>query len=58
MSERRAYRASEIADMFGVSTGWVRARIKSGDLPSFRVGAVVFVPAAAVEDLLRGEVSA
>ena len=44
--------------MFGVSIGWVRARIKSGDLPSFRVGAVVFVPAAAVEDLLRGEVSA
>jgi excisionase family DNA binding protein len=46
---RRAYRVPEVAELLAVSEKSVRARIKTGDLPAFRIGREYRIPPEELE---------
>ncbi len=50
---RMGYSRREVADAFGVSHGMVIDLCKRGDLPTFKLGTRVFVPAEALELLVK-----
>lgn len=52
--ERRAYRVTEIAELYGLSRGAVYQACESGQLRHFRVGRAIVVPVDAVEAWLAG----
>jgi len=50
---RMGYSRREIAQAFGISHGMVIDLCKRGDLPSFNLGCKVFVPAEALELIIK-----
>jgi excisionase family DNA binding protein len=51
--QRLAYGAAELADKLGCSPGHIYNSIERGDIPGFSIGTRVFVPADAVDALVR-----
>lgn len=49
---RKAYSVEEVAEMLGVGRTHAYAMVKSGELPSVRLGRRLLVPAAALDKLL------
>jgi excisionase family DNA binding protein len=52
--ERKSYRVPEVARATGVSVAQVYKMVQDGELRSVKVGKMVLVPAAAVDELLAG----
>ena len=52
--EKRAYRVNEAVAAYGISRGTIYKLIKSGALPSIRVGGRRLLPADALEALIAG----
>lgn len=50
---RMGYSRQEVADAFGVSHGMIIDLCRRGGLPTFKLGAKVFVPAEAIELLIE-----
>jgi excisionase family DNA binding protein len=53
MSERLSYRVPELAVALGVSRSQAYALVKSGHLPSLRLGGVILVPADAAREVIN-----
>ena len=51
--EQEAFSAAEVAAKLGVSDMTVRRWIRSGQLPSFKVGSARRVPRTALDELMR-----
>lgn len=52
---RKAYSVEEVAEMLGVGRTHAYAMVKSGELPSVRLGRRILVPAAVLDKLLAIE---
>lgn len=53
MTERLAFRVSEVADMLGATATQVQRWIAQGELPATKIGGLWFVPADALRDRLE-----
>jgi excisionase family DNA binding protein len=51
---RLAYSVAEVAALLGLSTRHVSTQLKSGAIPSIRLGRRVLIPVAGLDDLLHG----
>ena len=55
-STRFTFRKDEVASTLGISERKVHDLIKSGELPSFKVGRVVLIPVAGVRAFIAAQV--
>lgn len=47
------YAARKVAKMLDMSVSWVYERVKAGDLPGYRLGCKLVIPADALNDYLE-----
>ncbi|WP_422393012.1 helix-turn-helix domain-containing protein [Neomoorella humiferrea] len=50
--EKRVYTISETAQVFQVSTSFIRKLIYSGQIPVIKLGSRRLIPASAIEEIL------
>ena len=56
MKEPRTYTVDEAAELLGISRNGAYEGVRSGQIPSIRIGKRILVPKAALERMLAGDV--